>query len=176
MPLIPLVVALLLPLVLVLALPFSLVQRYRAGTARRPARRWVATTNFVLMIFSAVVFLWAASLTNFWVPKAFSSALMGFGGGTVLGLLGVALTRWEQTPRGLYYTPNRWLILLLVVAISGRILYSFWRGWHAWTAGERGTAWLTESGAAGALAVGALVVGYYFAYSTGLWRRTRRLA
>ncbi len=137
MPLIPLVVALLLPLVLVLALPFSLVQRYRVGTARRPARRWVATTNFVLMIFSAVVFLWAASLTNFWVPKAFSSALMGFGGGTVLGLLGVALTRWEQTPRGLYYTPNRWLILLLVVAISGRSLYSYWRGWHAWTAGER---------------------------------------
>jgi hypothetical protein len=26
-----------------LALPLSLVRRYRMGTARRPARRWIAT-------------------------------------------------------------------------------------------------------------------------------------
>lgn len=173
MPLIPIAILLLLPLVIVIAMPFSLLQRYRMGTARRPARHWVASVNLVLMLFSVVIFAWAAALTNFWIPRAFTHALIGCGAGAALGFAGVALTRWEETPRGLYYTPNRWLILFLVLAITARIFYSFWRGWSAWAAGDRGTSWLTQSGAAGSLAVGAMVLGYYFIYATGLWRRAR---
>ena len=173
MPLIPIAILLLLPLIIVIAMPFSLLQRYRMGTARRPARRWVASVNLVLMLFSVLIFVWAAALTNFWIPRAFVYALIGMGAGAVLGGMGVLLTRWEETPRGLYYTPNRWLILFLVLAITTRILYSFWRGWNAWAAGDRGTSWLAQSGAAGSLAVGAMVLGYYLIYATGLWRRTR---
>ena len=87
------------------------MQRYRAGTARRLGRRWVATINLVMIALSAAVFLWAAAITNFWIPNAFRSSLFGLVSGGVLGLLGLALTRWEATPRAIYYTPNRWLIL-----------------------------------------------------------------
>lgn len=174
MPLIPIAIALLLPFVLVLALPLSLMQRYRVGTARRPARRWLAAINLILIIFSAVVFIWAAALTNLWLPKAFAYALLGFTSGGLLGLVGLALTQWERTTRGLHYTPNRWLVLFLTAIVTARIFYSFWRGWHVWAAGDRGASWLAQSGAAGALGVGAIVLGHYVVYAAGIYRRIKR--
>jgi hypothetical protein len=174
-PFLPLLVLLLLPLFVLVAIPFSLVQRYRLGTSRRLARRWVARVNLLLMIFSCAVFIWTAALTSFWVPHAFSYSLIGMTVGAVLGLLGLSVTRWEETPRGLHYTPNRWLVLFLTVAVSARILYGFARAWNAWGARHE-TPWLVASGLAGSLAVGAVVVGYYLVYSAGVWRRvTRRL-
>ncbi|MFN2508059.1 MAG: DUF1453 domain-containing protein [Chthoniobacterales bacterium] len=174
MPLIPLVLALLLPVILVLALPFSLIQRYRIGTARRLGRRWVATINLLTLVFSVALFVWAAALTNFWVPKAFIYSLVGLACGSLLGLLGVGLTRWEQTSRALFYTPNRWLILVITLAVTARLLYGSWRAWHAWGATGSGTSWLAASGLAGSMAVGAVVLGYYLVYSAGVWRRLRR--
>ena len=53
-------------------------------------------------------------------------------GGCLLGLLGLALTRWEHTPRALHYTPNRWLILIITLVVSARLLYGIWRIWHGW--------------------------------------------
>ena len=72
MPLVPFLAALLLVFLLVLSTPFLLVVRYRMGMARRPARRWIATTNAVSLFVSAGFFLWIAALTNFWVPRAFT--------------------------------------------------------------------------------------------------------
>lgn len=174
MPLIPLAVALLVIVALVLAMPLLLVQRYRLGKARRKGRRWVANMNVAAFIASTGFFIWAAALTNFWVPMAFSYSLVGILGGVMLGIIGLALTRWEETSRGSYYTPNRWLVLLLTFAVAVRMLYGIWRAWHAWhTRGHDGS-WLAASGAAGSLAVGAFVLGYYLAYAAGIARRLRR--
>ena len=172
MPLLPLFVLLVLPIVVVLAMPFALVQRYRVGTMRRVARNWVATLNVGLLIFSLAVFLWSAALANFWVPRAFMSSLAGIFAGGLLGLVGLAVTRWERTSRGLYYTPNRWLVLFIVLAVTGRILYGILRAWNAWGA-RHDTPWLAASGLAGSMAVGAGVIGYYLVYSAGVWRRLR---
>ena len=160
-------------LLVVLLIPVSLVQRYRVGTSRRRGRGWVASINLFGMAFSAVLFLGITALLNFWIPDAFRSALAGMAGGAVLGLVGLALTRWEQSPDGLHYTPNRWLTLLIILAVTARLLYGFWRSWHAWSAADGDTSWLQASGAADSLAVGALVLGYYFTYSVGIWHRTR---
>jgi hypothetical protein len=156
-------------------IPVSLVQRYRVGTARRPARSWLITLNLLGLSMSAVLFLVGAGLTNVWVPTAFLSALLGLLGGCVLGLLGLALTRWEHTRGALYYTPNRWLVLAITVTVAARIGYGFWRSWHAWqTAADRGT-WFITSGVAGSLAAGAVVLGYYLMYWAGVrWRFRRR--
>ncbi len=176
MPLIPVFLLLLLPVVIVLAMPFALVQRYRFGTARRPGRRWVAKVNLLLMLLSAALFIWGAAFTNFWVPRTFQYALLGLAGGGMLGLLGLALTRWETTPQSFHYTPSRFLVLIITFAVSARLLYGFWRGWHAWIERGHGTAWLAASGAAGSLGVGAMVLGYYLSYSAGIYWRTRRHA
>jgi amino acid transporter len=98
-PLIPLVAVLLLVIALILAMPFLLFLRYRAGTVRRLGRRWVATLNLVMIVFSAVLFLYVAAITSFWVSDTFRYSLFGLMGGCLLGLLGVAFDRCEETPR-----------------------------------------------------------------------------
>ena len=90
MPLIPLIAVLLLVLALILAMPLLLVLRYRAGTARRLGRRWVATLNLVMIVFSAVLFLYVAAITSLWVSDTFRYSLFGLVVGCLLGLLGLA--------------------------------------------------------------------------------------
>jgi len=155
-------------------MPFGLVQRYRVGKARRLGRRWVATLNFSIIVFSSGLFLWAAALANFWIPKAFLYSIAGFVSGGLIGLLGLALTRWEEKPRTLHYTPNQWLILVITLVVTTRLLYGFWRGWQAWNTSGPDTPWLVAAGAATSMGVGAVVLGYYLAYAAGVHRRLKR--
>jgi len=86
----------------------SLAVRYRAGTARRQAQRWVASLNVWVTRFSALFFLSFTLLLSFSVGSAFRFALIAMAFGGILGLVGLAMTRWESQPEGLFYTPNRW--------------------------------------------------------------------
>jgi hypothetical protein len=170
-PLIPFLAALLLVFLLVLSTPFLLVVRYRVGTARRPARRWIATINLISLLTSAGLFFWVAALTNFWVPNAFRYSLIGFIAGVLLGLLGLKLTHWEPTARSLYYKPNRWLVLFITLAVAARLLYGLWRIWHAWRTTGPDASWLANAGIPGSMGVGALVLAYYLTYFAGVrWR------
>jgi hypothetical protein len=173
-PLIALAFVLLIPFAFLLASPLLIVQRFRMGTARRPARGWVAALNATGVLFSIVVFNFCAAITAFWVPHAFTYSLAGLGAGALLGLGGLALTRWERGPGGLHYTPNRWIVLLITMGIAARLLYGMWRAWNAWRADTGDTSWLAESGLAGSIGVGAAVLGYYAMYSAGVWWRVRR--
>jgi hypothetical protein len=174
-PLVPIVLALLVIVALVLAMPFLLVLRYRVGTMRRRGRKWVATVNLASLGLSAALLVWVAALTTFWVPHALSYSLAGLVAGSLLGFLGLALTRWEMTPRGLHYTPNRWLVLLVTLAVVTRLLYGLWRIWHAWRAASSDGSWLASAGVAGSMAVGAVVVGYYLVYFAGVrWKLRNR--
>ena len=155
-------------------LPLSLVQRYRVGTVRRPARGWMVTINLVGTAITAALFLLGSAVTGIWVANAFAYAVAGFAAGCALGLLGLALTRWEPTSRFLYYTPNRLLVLGVTMIVIARVLYGFWRSWHAWTAGLDYSSWAAESGVAGSMAAGAVVLGYYLAFWMGVRRRLKR--
>ena len=179
----PLIAALAMALLVMLAaialMPLSLVQRYRVGTARRLARGWVTTLNLVAVGLSTVLFLTGVAVTSLWVPKALTYALLGLLGGCVLGVVGLALSRWEATPSALHYTPNRWLVLAIMLTVTSRIIYGFWRSWQAWQAALDHTSWIAVSGVAGSLAAGAVVLGYYLVYWAGVRRRLtkhRRMA
>jgi len=169
-PLLVLVVALVAAPVLLV--PLSLVLRYRAGTARRQARGWVAALNLIALALSTVLFLAGAALSNIWVPDTIEYALLGWLGGFALGIVGLWLSRWERGPASLHYTPNRWLVLALMLLVTGRILFGLWRAWHAWHHAT-GEAWTRSFGVAGSLAVGAVVLGYYLSYWMGIRRRLR---
>jgi hypothetical protein len=174
-PLLVLAVGLLLLIALFLiTLPLTLVQRYRAGTSRRRARGWVLTLNLVSMLSSVGLFLVAAAITSLWVPRTLPYAALGLIGGIAIGLLGLAASRWEAADGRLHYTPNRWLVLTLTLVIAARVVYGLWRGWRAWGSTPGDIAWLETIGAAESMAAGALVIGYYLAYTAGLWRRLRR--
>jgi Ca2+/H+ antiporter len=158
----------------------SLALRYRAGTARRQARPWVASLNVWLTGFSSVFFLSFTLLLSFWVPSAFRFAVIGMGCGAILGLLGLALTRWERRPNGLFYTPNRWLAVVITLAIAARFIYGWWRATHSGGSAPGEQHWLiTASATQLSVAVAAGLVAYYLIYSIGvrlqLARHDRRL-
>lgn len=171
MPLVPiLIVLLLIPLGIALT-PLLLVQRYRVGTSRQRARGWLITINVAGLALSALLFLVTAAITNVWVPQAFVYALGGFAAGLGLGVLGLAATRWEMGADAVHYTPNRWLVLAIMVVVTSRLLYGLWRAWQAWRFTDDDTGWLAAAGVAGSLAAGAVVLGYYLAYWLGVRRR-----
>jgi hypothetical protein len=159
----------------------SLALRYRAGTTRRQARPWVASLNVWATTFSAVLFLCFTLLLSFWVPSAFRFALIGMACGSILGLLGLALTRWESRPQGLFYTPSRWLAIIVTLAIVARFAYGWWRATHSDSSASGDQHLLiAASGTQLSLTVAAGLVAYYLIYSIGvrlqLARHLRRSA
>ena len=98
MPLLALAIVLILAFIALI--PFSILQRFRVGTRRRQARGWVALLNLIAIWFSTVLFLVGAFITSRWIPEALTYTLAGLGAGCVLGLLGVALTRWSTPAAG----------------------------------------------------------------------------
>lgn len=175
-PLLALALVLLAPLLAIVLAPVTLVQRYRAGTARRRARRWLAMLNVSLTAVSAVFLIVFAVITNVWVSHAAVAALSGLTVGALLGTFGLGLTRWESTPYELHYTPHRWLVLTVTLVVSLRLVYGLWRGWIAWWQHGGDVSWLAAAGVPGSLAAGALVLGYYIAFWAGVMRRARRVA
>lgn len=169
-----LIIAVLFVLLVIVLIPVGIVQRYRVGTRRQKARGWVAAVNFFGLIVSATLFLVAAAVTNVWVPDVLLYTAAGFAGGVLLGLVGLLLTRWESGLDDLHYTPNRLLVLGLTIVVSARILYGLWRSYESWRAGLSGGSWFVAAGLAGAMAAGAVVLGYYLTYWFGVRRRLRR--
>jgi hypothetical protein len=169
MPLLVLVV--LVMLAFVALVPISIVQRFRVGTRRRRARRWVITLNLVAVLASLSLLLPAVLITSRWVPDALPHALVGLAAGCALGLLGVVLTRWEAIDGVMQYTPNRWLVLTITTVVAARVLYGIWRTWDAWRASLEQMTWVAASGAATSMSAGAVVLGYYLVYWAGVRAR-----
>ena len=174
MPLLPFIVGLIAMFLVVLSTPVLLLLRYRTGTMRRRARLGPIAVNLVLLLLSAALFIWFAALANFWVRHAFAYSLSGMALGCLLGLIGLLLTQWEKQRPALYYTPNRYLVLLITFAVAVRLLYGLWRIWHAWQTTGAGESWLASAGVAGSMAVGGTVLGYYLTYNAGLCWQLRQ--
>ena len=171
-----LIVPVLIVLALIALIPVSLVQRYRMGTSRQRARGWIAAINLVGLTLSSILFLVSAAVTSIWVPDALKYTAAGLATGCILGIVGLALTRWEPGTGYLHYTPNRLLVLAVTLVVTARVLYGFWRGWHTWRAGLHDESWFVVAGVAESMAAGAVVLGYYLAYWIGVRRRIRRHA
>lgn len=161
-------------LAVIALIPFSMVQRFRRGTMRRRAMRWVIGLNLAGTLISIVMFVLGAAITTRWVPGTLSYTAGGLAAGCVLGVLGIALTRWEISGGRLFYTPNRWLVLAVTLVVAGRVFYGFYRSYRAWQAALDHMAWVAASGVATSMSAGAVVLGYYAIYWAGVRRRLRR--
>lgn len=164
----------LVPIIFIALMPLLLIQRYRMGTARRLARPWAATLNLIALVFSVVFFLISAAITTIWVEGSFAGAAMGIGAGLLAGIIGLAITRWEHGLRELHYTPNRWLVLIVTLIVSARVLYGMFHSLAAAQAGLGGSGMVAAFGIPESLAAGGAVIGYYLAYGAGLRWQIRR--
>lgn len=169
---VPLVILALLALWLLL-LPLSLWQRYRMGKARRKAWPWMVKLNSWALLFSACVFLASMALTDLWWPGALGYALGGLGAGLVAGIVGLWLSRFENTAQGLFYTPNTWLALALTLVVAARIAMGFVEMWRYWQ-GREALSIIPVLDHASLFAVAGLLIGYYLSYTWGLRRRLPR--
>ena len=167
-----LVVAFLLPVVL---LPLSIIQRYRVGTAERPARAWVATLNVTGFTVSAGVLMVTSTVMALWVPGALPVTVGALVAGVLLGAIGLSLSAWENRGGTMYFRPNRWLVGVLTAMVLLRLAYGAWRSWNAWLTWGGEAGWLSSAGVAGSIAAGALLVGYGLGFWVGVrWRISRR--
>jgi hypothetical protein len=171
---IPLLILLLLVLWLLL-LPLLLWQRYRQGKARRRAWPWMVKLNSWALLFSAGVFVAGMALTDLWWPGALGYALTGFCLGLATGLIGLWLSRFENTAQGLFYTPNPWLALALTLVVAARIAMGFVELWRYWQ-GRQALSIIPVLDHASLFAVAGLLIGYYLGYTWGLRRRLSRTA
>ena len=171
--LIPLLV-LVMVLLWALLLPVALIQRYRYGKSRRRAIGWTVALNLFASFVSMLLFFFSAWIAGHWIVDAPVYAAIGVSLGLLLGLVGLALTRFEPEAGALYYTPNRWLVLALTTIVAARLGFGLLQALHLWGEQAARGAWLSRQG--GLLAVGGMMLGYYLSYALGLHRRCRRLA
>ena len=172
LPLLPLVFA----VAWLLLLPLVLRQRYRQGHARRRAYRWLLRVNAWGFLLSVAGFMATAWLATSWSPPALQDAALGAAVGVLLGLAGVALTRFEWRPDGLHYTPNRWMALLLTLLVAARIVAGLWWSWERLAGGTHAATPLAHALQAGGVwAVGGMLLGYAATYAWGVHLRHRRL-
>jgi hypothetical protein len=154
-------------------IPIAIVQRFRRGTMRVRPIRWMIALNLAGTFVSVLLFLLGAAITTQWFPGTLTYTSAGLAAGVVLGILGLALTRWEVVGGRLYYTPNRWLVLTITLVVTCRLAYGLWRSWAAWRASVDSMTWVAASGVAASMSAGAIVLGYYLVYWFGVRRRLR---
>lgn len=148
---------------------YSRVRRMVGRQRLSKVRPWVTLCLFPLLL----VFLLASS----W---AHPFATLGLVGGTMLGialgLLGLRLTRFEQTPVGLFYTPSAHLGIALSLLLFARIAYRIVEMYVVPGATQGGADAFARSPLT--MLVFGTLAGYYVCYAAGLlrWRSRTRAA
>jgi hypothetical protein len=154
-----------------LLFPLAIIQRYRHGKARRRVQPWAVRVNAWLLAASTLLFVAFAWVMERWVDDALADAGIGLAVGGAVGLLGLALDRFESTPQGIFRTPNRWLVLALSLLVAARIGIGLWLAWSDAPATDA-TAWVTRGGLLG---VGGVLLGYAALTGWGLRFRIARV-
>jgi hypothetical protein len=138
---------------------YSRVRRLIGRQRLTRVRPWITLT---LMPTLAGLFCWLAypNLDKVgWLAA-------GIAAGVGLSVFGLRLTAFERTPQGLFYTPNRYLGVSLVLLFVGRIVYRVIEI-TLLSAANTLTGFVVSSLT---LAVFGLLAGYYVGYNAGLLR------
>ena len=149
--------------------PYSRVKRMVGRQRLSKVRPWLTVCLFPLLVALLL-------LRSLFHPYSALALVAGVGAGVALGLYGLRLTRFEQTPAGLFYTPNTHLGLALSLLLLARIGYRAAQLYFTAESVQEGSVAFARSPLT-LLIFGALA-GYYVAYALGLlrWRHRASLA
>lgn len=129
---------------------------------------------FRIVLLSAICVVLLASS---WLSSALVAASSGLAVGIVLALVGLRHTSFEVTPAGRFYTPNKWLGLVVTALLLGRLaarLLAISEGASQVAPGTSPLSGVQRS----PLTVGLffLLAGYYIPYYVGVLRKTGQAA
>jgi hypothetical protein len=133
----------------------------------------VVRSNAWLLLLSLPVFFGSAWLATRWVPTALRDAGIGLLLGALFGMVSLWLTRFELDANGMWFTPNRWPVMVLTTLVALRIVAGAWMTWRrfAHATPDAIALWL-DAGAWAAVA--GVFLGYGLAYTWGLHARLSR--
>jgi hypothetical protein len=142
---------------------YSRVRRMVGRQKLSAVRPWITICLFTWLMGM----LSLASLAH---PDHLAAVAGGIALGIGLGVYGHRLTRFEQTPAGLFYTPSAHLGIALSLLFVGRIVYRLAQfylapGPQVWTPSQ-------FSGSPLTLLIFGILAAYYVTYAIGLllWR------
>jgi hypothetical protein len=146
---------------------YSRVRRVIGRQQFSNKRPWITVVLFTLL-FGLLMF------TSLAQPMNAAALIVGVACGTALGILGLRLTKFEQTPEGLFYTPSAHLGIALSLLLFGRVAYRMYQTYTlADQASATGMDAVTNSPLT--LAIFATLAGYYVTYAIGLLQWHRRV-
>lgn len=153
-------------LVLLPLIGWRLYRRVRSSIGRQKlskVRPWITVSVFPLLIL-----LIAFASRGHAASLGCLAAGVSIGAG--LGVFGTRKTAFENTPLGMFYTPNAHLGIALSVVFIGRVIYRMFELYSLDTSAPFASPDFTRSPLT--LAIFGLLAGYYVAYAIGLirWR------
>ena len=148
---------------------YSRVKRMVGRQRLSKVRPWLTLCLFPLL----VALLLVGSLSH---PAVALALIAGVLAGAALGLYGLRLTKFEQTPLGLFYTPNTHLGIALSLLFIARVGYRAAQLYFGSASIQEGSTTFARSPLT--LLIFGTLAGYYVAYAVGLllWRRRASLA
>jgi hypothetical protein len=161
-------VTLLLPAGIAALVGWRLYSRFKRMVGRQRLstfRAWLTACSFPLLVALLL-------LRSLFHPYSALALVAGLAAGTALGLYGLRLTNFEQTPLGLFYTPHAHLGIALSLLLVARIAYRAVQLYFASEAIQAGS--LTFARSPLTLLIFGALAGYYVAYAAGLLRWRRR--
>lgn len=153
---------------------YSRVRRMVGRQRFSAVRPWITVTVIplllVLLIFGSYLASRPQPLPALAWPALFGGALLG----VALGIYGLRLTRFEQTPQGMFYTPSAHLGIILSVLLLLRIGYRLALAYMAAGAATGPPPGNAQSPLT--LLIFGAFAGYYVTYAVGLllWHRRVR--
>lgn len=150
-----------------------LYRRFRRAFMRQELVLWRIILRFLLLAAVAIGMLVKAP-TGLAIGVELAAIAIGIG----LSFVGIKHTKLERTTEGVFYTPNKWLGLVVSAIFIGRIVARMFSTYTAIAAGKHMPTPYAMSDPATIATLGCfcLLAGYYCAYYVGLWQKSRALA
>lgn len=143
---------------------WRLYRRVKRNIGRQHLTKWRPWLTMTL--FPAIVIL--ISLGALAQPLRLAALAAGIVAGAVLGMFGTRHTKFENTPEGLFYTPNAHIGIALSVLFAGRVVYRMVQLYSVDPNAQPNPADFASSPLT--LSIFGLLAGYYVAYAIGLVR------
>jgi hypothetical protein len=140
--------------------------RVRRNIGRQPLQHKRLVIRII--IFAVVACLLLAFTVT--IPRLLLGLSVGLVLGVLLALAGLSMTRFEATPEGRFYTPNRYIGAGLSVLLVGRLAYRLYV-LSTISNSSAQVPGLMQSSLS--LSVFGLLAGYYVAYYIGVLARSR---
>jgi hypothetical protein len=155
----------LIPLLIVAPLfIWRMYSRIKRNISRQKLGKW--RPWITLTVFPIILVL--ISLGSFAHPLRLLAMVGGLVAGAALGVFGTRHTKFENTPEGLFYTPNAHLGLALSAIFAGRIIYRMVQLYSMDPNVQPNPADFASSPLT--LSIFGLLAGYYMTYAVGLIR------